>query len=172
VYTADQTLAALDASEDKPRLYPLEAALAMAAVLRERGVRAMVAEAWDFGEREPPDPTGLFGYFVVAVYEDGADGPTAFFDPWGGRQAPSPRAFRVLRDTEVIAAALGIDAARIFVKSGDGVAALPLVETALSLDPRREEPVQASTSSRLRASYGPTPLASSISYRSPSPRLR
>jgi Tfp pilus assembly protein PilF len=41
----------------------------------------------------------------------------------------------VLRDTEVLAAALGTEATRIFARSGDGAKALPLTETALLLDP-------------------------------------
>lgn len=135
VYTADETLAALEGGDEPPRLYPLEAALAMTALLREQGVRAMVAETWDLAERAPPDPSGLFGYFLVATYDGDAEEPGAFFDPWGGRREVSPSSVRVLRDTETIAAALGTNAMRISAKSGDGERALPLVETALLLDP-------------------------------------
>ena len=42
---------------------------------------------------------------------------------------------RVLRDTEALAAALGTEAIRILKRSGDTKKALPLVETALLLDP-------------------------------------
>ncbi len=135
LFTADETLAALTASEERVRLYPLEAAAAMTALLRAQGMRAMVAETWDLGEQSPPDPSGLFGYFLVAVYDADSEAPGAFFDPWGGRRDPTPASVRVLRDTEVIAAGLGTDAARLVAKSGDGGKALPLIESALSLDP-------------------------------------
>jgi len=135
IFTADETLAALNADKERVRLYPLEAAAAMTALLREQGLQAMVAETWDFGEQTPPDPSGLFGYFLVTVYDADAEEPTAFFDPWGGRRDVTPASVRVLRDTEAIAAGLGTKAARIIAKSGDGGKALPLVETALSLDP-------------------------------------
>ena len=135
VFTADETLAALNAGGKQVRLYPLEAAVAMTALLRGQGVRAMVAETWELDERAPPDPSGLFGYFLVAVYDGDAQEPTAFFDPWGGRREVTPSSVRVLRDTEAIAAGLGADAMRIFAKSGDGAKALPLVETGLLLDP-------------------------------------
>jgi len=135
VFTADETVAALDVGKERVRIYPLEAAAAMVALLREGGLRAMVAETWDLGEQAPPDPSGLFGYFLVAVYDADAEEPAGFFDPWGGRRDVTPSSVRVLRDTEAIAAGLGTDAARIVAKSGDGGKALPLVETALSLDP-------------------------------------
>ncbi len=135
VFTADETLAALDAGEERVHLYPLEAAAAMTAVLRRRGLRAMVAETWDLGEQAPPDPSGLFGYFLVALDDTDAEEPAGFFDPWGGRRDLMPSSVRVLRDTEAIAAGLGTNAARIIAKSGDAGKALPLVESALSLDP-------------------------------------
>jgi tetratricopeptide (TPR) repeat protein len=136
VLTADQTLAAMAAREDRVKLYPLELATAMTALLRERGVQAMVAEVWEFaGEQAPADPSGMLGYFVTAVYEGGSDQPSAYFDPWGGHGETDPSSARVLRDTEVIAAALGTEATRVFTSSGDSTKALPMVETALELDP-------------------------------------
>ncbi|MGB5810626.1 MAG: tetratricopeptide repeat protein, partial [Polyangiales bacterium] len=133
-WIADEALGALQ-SGDATRVYPLESAVAMTALLREQGVRAMVVETWDLGEQSPPDPSGRFGYFLVATFDGDAQDPSAYFDPWGGRKSVSPRQSRVMRDTEVLAAALGTDAIRTFVKSGDGAQSLPLVETALLLDP-------------------------------------
>ncbi|MGB5413183.1 MAG: tetratricopeptide repeat protein, partial [Polyangiales bacterium] len=97
---------------------------------------AMVAEAWELGGTgAPADPSGMLGYFVVAVYESAAAvEPSAFLDPWGGGNV-EPASARVLRDTEVLAAALGTEAARIFARSGDGTKALPMIETGLLLDP-------------------------------------
>jgi tetratricopeptide (TPR) repeat protein/DNA-directed RNA polymerase subunit RPC12/RpoP len=136
VFSADETLAALQASEERVELYPLELAVAMTALLRAQGVDAMVAEVWAFGEGEaPPDPSGMLGYFVCAVLTPATNEPAAFYDPWGGRGEVSPSALRVLRDTEVVGAALGIEAVRVFARSGDGGEALPMVETALRLDP-------------------------------------
>jgi len=137
VLTADQTFAMVDAHEERVQLYPLELATAMTALLRERGMTAMVAEVWEFeGAHAPADPSGMLGYFVTAVYgEGGSVEPSAYFDPWGGRGEVKVSSVRVLRDTEVLAAALGTEANRIFARSGDGAKSLPMVETALLLDP-------------------------------------
>ncbi len=137
VLTAEQAFAMVDAREERVKLYPLEAATAMTVLLRERGAKAMVAEVWEFeGARGPSDPSGTLGYFVAAVYDDsGSEEPSAYFDPWGGRGEVEVSSVRVLRDTEVVAAALGTEAARIFGRSGDGTKALPMVEAALLLDP-------------------------------------
>jgi len=137
VLTADQTLAMIDASEERMPFYPLELATAMTSLLRERGMKAMVAEVWEFsGARAPADPSGLLGYFVTAVYDQtDSEEPSAYFDPWGGRKDVHSSEVRVLRDTEVLAAALGTEALRIFSRSADGAKALPMVETALLLDP-------------------------------------
>ena len=135
--TTDQTLAMMNAHEERVKLYPLELATAMAALLRARGTKAMVAEVWEFeGAQAPADPSGLLGYFVTAVY-DGSDPevPAAYFDAWGGRGEVTVSSVRVLRDTEVLGAALGTEAMRIFARSGDAAKALPMVETALLLDP-------------------------------------
>ena len=137
VLTADQTLAMINANEERVQLYPLEMATAMTALLRERGMKAMVAEVWEFeGARAPADPSGMLGYFVTAVYGGSdSEAPAAYFDAWGGRGEVTVSSVRVLRDTEVLAAAIGTEAIRIFARSGDAVKALPLVETALLLDP-------------------------------------
>ena len=137
VMTADQTLAMIDAEEARVKLYPLESATAMTALLRQRGVQAMVAEVWEFeGARAPADPSGMLGYFVTAVYhESGSEEPSAYFDAWAGRGEVSVSSVRVLRDTEVLAAALGTEAFHVLKRSGDTAKALPMVETALLLDP-------------------------------------
>lgn len=136
VLGADETLARIDAAEGRVSLYPLEMATAMTALLRARGVKAMVAEVWELeGTGAPADPSGMLAYFVVALYESAAAAePSAFLDPWGGGAA-APASVRVLRDTEVLAAALGTEAARLFARSGDGATSLPMIETALLLDP-------------------------------------
>lgn len=135
VLTAAQLITALDSSEERVKAYPLEVATTLTALLRWQGVRAMVAEAWELeGAGSPADPSGLLGYFVTAVYEGEAGEPSSYFDPWGGRRV-DPSMVRVIRDTEVLAAALGTEAVRVFTRSGDGKKALPLVETALRLDP-------------------------------------
>ncbi len=136
VLGADETLARIDAGQGRVDLYPLELATAMTALLRSRGAKAMVAEAWELERRgTPADPSGMLGYFVVAVYDSASvNEPSAFLDPWGGGEV-DPASVRVLRDTEVLAAALGTEAVRIFARSGDGTKALPMIETALLLDP-------------------------------------
>ncbi|MBW2223657.1 MAG: tetratricopeptide repeat protein [Deltaproteobacteria bacterium] len=137
VLTVDQTFALMDSHEERVKLYPLELATAMTALLRKRGTKAMVAEVWEFeGARAPADPSGMLGYFVTAVY-DGTDSeePSGYFDTWGGRGEVTVSAVRVLRDTEVLAAAIGTEATRIFARSGDASKALRMAETALLLDP-------------------------------------
>jgi tetratricopeptide (TPR) repeat protein len=137
VFSADQTLAALRASDERVEVYPLELAVAMTALLRAQGTDAMVAEVWALGEAEAPlDPSGMMGYFVTAVLAPGTADPLAFYDPWGGRGEVTPSAVRLLRDTEAIGAALGTDAVRVFARSGDRREALARVETALRLDAR------------------------------------
>jgi Tfp pilus assembly protein PilF len=137
VMTADQTLAMMDAHEERVELYPIESATAMTALLRQRGVHAMVAEVWEFeGASAPADPSGVLGYFVTAVYDErGSEEPSAYLDPWGAHGAVKGASVRVLRDTEALAAALGTEAIRILKRSGDAKKALPLIETALRLDP-------------------------------------
>lgn len=137
VFAAEQTLATIDSNEERVKLYPLETATAMTALLRQRGIKAMVAETWELEDTQAPaDPSGMLGYFVTAVYESSAsDDPSAYFDPWGGGGEIELTSVRVLRDTEVLAAALGTEAMRIFARSGDGAKALPMTETALLLDP-------------------------------------
>jgi Tfp pilus assembly protein PilF/DNA-directed RNA polymerase subunit RPC12/RpoP len=137
VMIADQTLAMMDAHEERVKLYPIESATAMTALLRQRGVKAMVAEVWEFeGARAPADPSGVLGYFITAVYdESGSEEPSAYVDAWGGRGEVNVTSVRVLRDTEALAAVLGTEAIRILKRSGDAKKALPMVETALLLDP-------------------------------------
>ena len=135
VFTVEEALGAMAGSEERLELYPIELAATMTALLRERGVDAMVAEVWELeGEQAPLDPSGMLGYFMTAVLEPDGTEPSAYYDPWGGRGEVTPAAARVLRDTEVIGAALGIEAARVFAHSGDSQAALPMVETAIFLD--------------------------------------
>lgn len=137
VYTAEQALGAMEASDERIELYPIEMASAMVALLRERGVDAMVAEVWELAAADAPaDPSGMLGYFVTAIVDRETGEASAYYDVWGGRGEIEPEAVRVLRDTEVIAAALGVGAARVFSSFGDSKAALALVETGLALDPR------------------------------------
>lgn len=137
VLTAEQTLAKMISDQERAKLYPLELAIALTALLRQGGERAMVAEVGEFGGAgAPADPSGTLGYFVTALYDEtSGEEPSTYLDPWGGRGEVSPSSVRVLRDTEALAAALGIEATRTFARSGDGTLALPMVETALLLDP-------------------------------------
>ncbi len=137
VYTAEQTLGAMEASDERIELYPLELASAMTALLRQGGTDAMVAEAWELeAADEPADPSGMLGYFVTAVVDRETGEASAYYDVWGGRGEVELNAVRLLRDTEVIAAALGTNAARVFSSFGDTKTALAVVETGLALDPR------------------------------------
>jgi tetratricopeptide (TPR) repeat protein len=121
------------------QLYPLEAAALMTAALRSRGLAAMIAEAWEFpGDRAPPDPSGHFGYYVVAIYEgEAGEGDPHLFDPWGGHEvAPEEGSFRVLDDTEALGAAMNLRALHLLVRENDASRALDASTDALRLDDR------------------------------------
>jgi tetratricopeptide (TPR) repeat protein len=121
------------------RLYPLEAAALMVAALRSRGVDGMIAEAWAFpGDLAPPDPSGHFGYFVVAVYEgEAGQGTPALYDPWGGHEVdPEEDDYRVLTDVEVMGAALNLRAIHMLVRENDAARAVALSGDAIRLDGR------------------------------------
>ena len=175
VYTVDETLGAMAASDERIELYPAELASTMVALLRRSGANAMLAEAWELGDdRAPADPSGMLGYFLVALVDPVTGEPSAYFDPWGGRGELTPKAARVLRDTEAIAAAVGIQAARVYSRSGDGAEALQMIETALALDPR--SPSVRVVHSTVLAESGGLPqalaeLESAIQLRSDGPRM-
>jgi tetratricopeptide (TPR) repeat protein len=126
------------------RLYPLEVAAIMASALRTRGVNAMLAEAFAFpGDRSPPDPSGHFGYFVVAVYDgEAGEGDPHFYDPWGGHTdasgggAPESADVRVLTDVQTMGAALSLRAIHMLVRESDAERALSVSEDAIALYPR------------------------------------
>lgn len=118
-------------------LYPIEVAALMTSALRALDVDAMVAEAIRFaGERTPPDPSGQFGYFVVAVYPGGAgEGEPTYFDPYGGRTT-APEESRVLTDLEAIGGALGLKALHLLSRETEPQRGLEIVDQALRLDAR------------------------------------
>lgn len=121
------------------RLYPLEVAAIMASALRTRGVNAMLAEAFAFpGDHAPPDPSGHFGYFVVAVYDgEAGEGDPHFYDPYGGHdEAPEDGDVTVLNDLQAIGAALSLRAIHMLVRESDAERALSVSEDAIGLYPR------------------------------------
>ena len=127
------------AAEDAAHLYPLEVALAAVAALREAGVDAMVAEIWELPDTlAPPDPSGHFGYFGVAVYEgEAGEGEPTLFDPYAAHeQMPGEDGYRVLSDAQVAGAYLSTKALHEHVHEGDLASAMSNVRRALRLDPR------------------------------------
>ena len=69
IYTPAQVYDALK-EDPATRVYPLEVALMGAAILRESGHTAMVAEVKDTPDlKVPRDGSGKLGYFVIAVYD-------------------------------------------------------------------------------------------------------
>lgn len=120
-------------------LYPLEAAAIMVAALRSQGVEAMIAEVFRFPDDDaPPDPSGHFGYFGVAVYEsEVGEGDAHVYDPWGGHETPPEEDdFRVLTDVEAIGAALSLRAIHLLVRESDAERALAASTDAIRLCPR------------------------------------
>ncbi len=123
----------------RKRLYPLEAAAVMIAALRHRGVSAMLAEAWAFpGDRTPPDPSGHFGYYVVAVYGgEPGEGEPRLYDPWAGHEVlPEEGSYRVMSDIEALGAALNLRAIHMLVRESDPTRAMEISSEALRLDAR------------------------------------
>ncbi|MEM7448363.1 MAG: hypothetical protein AAF355_08990 [Myxococcota bacterium] len=118
------------------KLYPLELALFGTVGLRQIGIDAMVVEILDYeGARRPPDPSGHFGYFGIAVPT--SERSLEIIDPYRGSQSsPSGDSLRVLTDTQVLAAVRGHQAMYQLVHEGNGQTALDHVETALRLDPQ------------------------------------
>jgi tetratricopeptide (TPR) repeat protein len=121
-------------------LYPLEVAAIMASALRTRGVNAMLAEAFAFpGDTAPPDTSGHFGYFVVAVYDGDVDEDAEphYYDPYGGRDAqPDEDDVNVLDDLQVMGAALSLRAIHMLVRESDAERALSVSQDAIGLYPR------------------------------------
>ncbi|MFO0684452.1 MAG: tetratricopeptide repeat protein [Sandaracinus sp.] len=129
----------LDEDGSHRRLYPIEVAAIMASALRTRGVNAMLAEAFAFpGDEAPPDPSGHFGYFVVAVYDgEAGEGDPHYYDPYGGRDAqPEEDDVEVLDDVQVIGAALSLRALHLLVRESDAERALSVSQDALEIYPR------------------------------------
>ena len=128
-------------SEDgaRAKLYPLEVAALTAAALRSLGVDAMIADIYAFpGDRSPPDPSGHFGYYGVAVYpNEPGEGDPKVFDPYGGRGTePEDDEMRVLDDVAVVGAAVNHRAIHQLVHEGDSERAFELAQNALKLDRR------------------------------------
>ena len=118
------------------RIYPLEAAAILAVALRTRGIPAMIAETFSFpGDQSPPDPSGHFGYYTVAVYpEEPGEGTPHLFDPWGGHETqPEEDEFVVLNDLQVIGAALSLRAIHLLVRENDAERALSVSQDAVSI---------------------------------------
>ncbi len=150
-------------SEDgaRRRLYPLEAAALEVAAMRSRGLAAMVAEIWEFpGDRTPPDASGHFGYFGVALYdgEAGEGDPTRIFDPWRGRETqPASGDYRVLTDVEALGAALNLRALHMLSREAEPERAVELAQGASRLHPRSPS-VRAVLGAILLSAGGPEAL--------------
>jgi tetratricopeptide (TPR) repeat protein len=112
VMTAKQVLTTLAQDKGRAELYPLEVAALMVAALRAEDVPALAVELSDLeGERAPLDASGYLGYFAVAVYPgDAGSGVPQLFDPYGGRTLKASAKHIVLRDPQVIGAALALRA--------------------------------------------------------------
>jgi len=128
-------------SEDgaREKLYSLEVALVAASALRSAGVDAMLAEIYAFpSDRSPPDPSGHFGYFGIAVYEgEVGEGTPKILDPYGGRGAePEEDDYRVIDDLAVLGALTNHLAVHTLVGEGEHDQAFDLSQEALSMDRR------------------------------------
>ncbi|MBK8170179.1 MAG: tetratricopeptide repeat protein [Sandaracinaceae bacterium] len=134
--TAARTYAALKRDGGREKLYPLEVAAVAVAALRAEGVDAMVAAIYGFpNDRTPPDASGHFGYYGVAVYPGNVgEGTATIFDPYGGHTGqPAATDVRVLSDSQVMGAALNIRAMYRIVREGNASLAFDDSQSAMSL---------------------------------------
>ncbi len=123
----------------REKLYSLEVALVAASALRSAGVDAMLAEIYAFpNDRSPPDPSGHFGYFGIAVYDGEVGvGTPKIFDPYGGRGTePEEDDYRVIDDLAVLGAFTNHLAIHTLVAEGEHDQAFDLSQEALSMDRR------------------------------------
>lgn len=129
----------VSAANAAKRIYPLEAALALASWLRGAGVDARIAEVFAFpGDRSPPDPSGHFGYFGVTVRnQEDASAFDAFLDPWGGHSStPEANDVRELTDVEAVGAWMNLKAIHLLVRETDLERAMETSSLAVRLNPR------------------------------------
>jgi tetratricopeptide (TPR) repeat protein len=123
----------------RAKLYSLEVALVAASALRSAGVDAMLAEVYSFpNDRRPPDPSGHFGYFGIAVYDgEPGEGTPKIFDPYGGRGTePDEDDYRVIDDLAALGALTNHLAIHTLVGEGEHDQAFELSQEALSMDRR------------------------------------
>lgn len=153
VRIAEQTASALGEDGAKHELFPLEVAALGVAALRSQGVPAMVAEVFGFeGATSPPDPSGRFGYYAVAIPSKG--GGHAIYDVYGGRDAKvAPADFTVLDDVAAVGTALSISALVSMAANEEPSVAVALVDGATALCPSSPS-VRAARGSVLLASAG------------------
>ena len=138
VRSAAQMLASQD-DETRDEVYPLESAVLFTALIRQQGIDAVVGECWSLGgERTPLDSTAVIGYHVVAARSQAAQDETKLWlDPFAGTKIdPVAAKCRLLKDTEVVGAAMGLRAHKAMTHDFDASEALDLVTKALKLDPR------------------------------------
>lgn len=136
---ATETWAQMKRDGARANLYPLEVAAVATVALRLAGVDAMVTEIYSFpGDRSPPDPSGYFGYYGVAVYPESAgEGTPKIFDPYGGRETEPERAdYRILNDVQAVGAAVNLSAMHRLVRDAEPERAFEISGDALELDPR------------------------------------
>ncbi|MCA9600504.1 MAG: hypothetical protein KC417_00685 [Myxococcales bacterium] len=120
----------------RAHLFPLEVALAAVVALRAEDVPAMLAEVIRFeAETAPPDPSGKFGYYGVAVPTKPGGDEYDIFDPYAGREPKSVAESRVLTDIQALGAVLNHRAVHAYAVEGKTSEALALSEKAVALDP-------------------------------------
>ncbi|QQR91690.1 MAG: tetratricopeptide repeat protein [Myxococcales bacterium] len=139
ISSAAATASLLNANEKELSLYPLELAVFVSALLREKGLSAMVVAFADDDQKRPPlDPSAKVGYYGVALHSDSKDSDSfSLYDLYlGERVTRDKQSFHVLNDVQVEAAMLSLKALLILQNEDDPKEALVLSEKALALYPR------------------------------------
>ncbi len=112
VMTASETLRALQKSNARATLYPLELAALAVSALRTLDLPVSIAELTDVkGRKAPLDASGYLGYFVVALFPEQVDvGAPTLFDPYGGLSLATGAQAKPIADTAAVGAALALRA--------------------------------------------------------------
>ncbi|MBW2462272.1 MAG: hypothetical protein JRH11_11555 [Deltaproteobacteria bacterium] len=139
IRNAARSMERMSVDDAGEKLYSLEVALVAASALRSQGVDAMLVEIYSFpGDRRPPDPSGHFGYFGIAVYEgEVGEGTPKILDPYGGRGTePGEDDYRIIDDLAALGAFQNHLSIHTLVNEGEHERAFDLSGEALAMDRR------------------------------------
>lgn len=119
------------AKGDGAQLYPLEVATVLAWYLGTEEIPVRVGERLGVRDGTPVDPSGVIGRYVLVV----GDSKTVV-DPFAPGDEVAAKDVRVLEDTQVLGAWMGLHGARSFFGRGDVSSCVRWSDRSLKLDSR------------------------------------